>query len=60
VKKRKSEDRKADRPHDSAECAGKGGQGDQVNPFWIFDFGFWIREKKHEQGINSVSEQSKI
>ena len=35
-------DRQADRSDDSAECAGKGGQGHKMT-FSIFDFGFSIR-----------------
>ena len=29
-------------PHNSFKCAGKGGQGDSMKPFWILDFRFLI------------------
>ena len=39
--------------HNSAERAGSGGQGDQVIPFWIFDFRIWIREIIEQKNLVS-------
>ena len=41
-------DREADRPDDSVEGAGKSGQGDSMNPFWIFDFRFSIEAQENK------------
>ena len=45
------ENRQTNRTDYSAERSRESGQGDQVRQFWIFDFGFSIREPKKGKAI---------